>query len=40
MGLFSFFTKEKKQALDEGLEKTRTGFFSQLGKAIAGKSAG
>ena len=38
MGLFSFFTKEKKQALDDGLEKTRTSFFGQLGKAIVGKS--
>jgi fused signal recognition particle receptor len=38
MGLFSFFTKEKKQALDDGLEKTRTSIFSKLGKALVGKS--
>jgi fused signal recognition particle receptor len=38
MGLFSFFTKEKKQDLDKGLEKTRTSVFNKLTKAIAGKS--
>jgi fused signal recognition particle receptor len=38
MGLFSFFTKEKKQALDDGLEKTRTSIFSQLTKVLVGKS--
>jgi fused signal recognition particle receptor len=38
MGLFSFFTKEKKQDLDKGLEKTRSSVFNKLTKAIAGKS--
>lgn len=39
MGLFSkFFTKEKKQDLDKGLEKTKTGFLSKISRAIAGKS--
>jgi fused signal recognition particle receptor len=38
MGLFSFFTKEKKEVLDKGLEKTRASVFSRLTKAIAGKS--
>jgi fused signal recognition particle receptor len=38
MGLFSFFTKEKKEVLDKGLEKTRVSVFSRLTKAIAGKS--
>lgn len=38
MGLFSFFTKEHKQDLDKGLEKTKEGFFSKLTKAVAGKS--
>ncbi|MDY3063434.1 MAG: signal recognition particle-docking protein FtsY [Bacteroidaceae bacterium] len=43
MDFFKFFsTKEKKkeqqQHLNEGLEKTRTGFFNKLSKAIAGKS--
>jgi len=38
MGIFSFFTKEKKEVLDKGLEKTRTSVFSRITKAIAGKS--
>lgn len=38
MGLFSFFSKEKKEVLDKGLEKTRVSVFSRLTKAIAGKS--
>lgn len=38
MGLFSFFTKEKKQSLDKGLEKTKTSLFSKLSKSIAGKT--
>lgn len=38
MGLFDFFTKEKKEDLDKGLEKTKEGFFSKITKAIAGKS--
>ncbi len=38
MGLFSFFTKEKKQELDKGLEKTKDNFFSKLSKAVAGKA--
>lgn len=33
-----FFTKEKEADLDKGLEKTKESFFSQIGKAIAGKS--
>ncbi|RME04298.1 MAG: signal recognition particle-docking protein FtsY, partial [Bacteroidetes bacterium] len=33
-----FFTKEKKEDLDKGLEKTKTGFFEKLTKAVAGKS--
>jgi fused signal recognition particle receptor len=33
-----FFTKEKEQDLDKSLEKTKTGFFDKLGKAVAGKS--
>ena len=39
MGIFSFFTKEKKEVLDKGLEKTRTSVFSRITKAIAGKSS-
>lgn len=32
------FTKEEKQSLDEGLEKSSTGFFEKISKAVAGKS--
>jgi fused signal recognition particle receptor len=38
MGIFSFFSKDKKQDLDKGLEKTRQSVFSRLSKAIIGKS--
>lgn len=39
MAFFGLFSKEKKESLDKGLEKTRSGFFSRLAKAIAGKSS-
>jgi fused signal recognition particle receptor len=32
------FNKEKKQELDQGLEKTKSSFFNKLSKAVAGKS--
>ncbi|UXX79738.1 signal recognition particle-docking protein FtsY [Reichenbachiella carrageenanivorans] len=38
MGLFNIFSKEKKESLDKGLEKSKENFFSKLGKAVAGKS--
>ncbi|ADQ18058.1 signal recognition particle-docking protein FtsY [Leadbetterella byssophila] len=38
MGLFDFFSKEKKESLDKGLEKSKTGIFDKLTKAIVGKS--
>ena len=43
MGFFKFFKREEKkeeqqQSLDRGLEKTRTGFFDKLTRAVAGKS--
>ncbi|MBW6489777.1 MAG: signal recognition particle-docking protein FtsY [Lentimicrobium sp.] len=38
MGIFSFFSREKKQDLDKGLEKTKSSFFGKLSKAIVGKS--
>ncbi|MBP5645996.1 MAG: signal recognition particle-docking protein FtsY [Bacteroidaceae bacterium] len=38
MGLFSFFSKEKKEVLDKGLEKTKSSVFSKLARAVAGKS--
>ena len=33
-----FFSKEKEQELDLGLEKTKSNLFQKLSKAIAGKS--
>ncbi len=39
MALKSFFKKkENQEKLDKGLEKTKQGFFSRLGKALVGKS--
>ena len=39
MSLFkNIFSKEKKKTLDKGLEKSKSSFFSKLGKAVAGKS--
>ncbi|MBX9851169.1 MAG: signal recognition particle-docking protein FtsY [Cytophagaceae bacterium] len=38
MAFFDFFSPEKKESLDKGLEKTKDSFFSKLGKAVAGKS--
>jgi fused signal recognition particle receptor len=39
MNLFKkIFSKEKKESLDKGLEKTKTSFFSKLSKAVAGKT--
>jgi len=39
MSLFKkIFSKEKKETLDKGLEKSQTTFFSKLSKAVAGKS--
>lgn len=38
MGLFSFFSKEKKDDLNNGLSKTREAFFTRLTRVIAGKS--
>jgi len=39
MSLFKkIFSKEKKETLDKGLEKSKTSFFSKLSKAVAGKS--
>jgi len=38
MSFFSkFFTKEKKDDLNQGLEKTKSSFFDKISKAIAGK---
>ncbi len=38
MGLFSFFSKEKKQVLDQGLAKTKESVFQKLSRATFGKS--
>ena len=39
MGIFGkFFSKEKKEKLDQGLEKSKENMFSKLSRAVAGKS--
>ena len=39
MSLFkNIFSKEKKETLDKGLEKSKSSFFGKLSKAVAGKS--
>ncbi len=38
MGIFSFFSKEKKEKLDEGLAKTKTSLFEKISKALVGKT--
>ncbi len=30
MGFFNFFSREKKETLDKGLEKTQRGLFDRL----------
>ncbi len=39
MSFFSkFFSRDKKEDLDRGLEKTKAGFFEKINRAVAGKS--
>lgn len=38
MGIFSFLTKNKKEVLNDGLEKTKQSVWSKLSRAIMGKS--
>ena len=38
MGLFNIFSKNKKETLDNGLQKTKESFFGKLTRAVAGKS--
>jgi fused signal recognition particle receptor len=38
MALFNFFSKDKKETLDKGLEKTKQSFFNKLTRTIVGKS--
>jgi fused signal recognition particle receptor len=37
MGIFSFFTKEKKETLDNGLQKTKESVFGKIKRAVMGK---
>ncbi|MBR6540471.1 MAG: signal recognition particle receptor subunit alpha, partial [Bacteroidales bacterium] len=37
-GLFGKKSKEEKESLDSGLQKTKTGIFEKLSRAIVGKS--
>ena len=38
MAFFNIFSKDKKEKLDEGLDKTKQSFFSKLTRAVGGKS--
>lgn len=38
MGIFGFFSKDKKESLDKGLQKSSENIFSKLSKAVVGKS--
>lgn len=38
MGIFGFFSKDKKEKLDKGLEKTKESVFEKLSRAVGGKS--
>lgn len=38
MGLFKFFSKEKKETLDKGLSKTKESVFGKIARVIVGKS--
>lgn len=38
MGVFKFFSREKKEVLNQGLEKTKQNFFGKLSRAVIGKS--
>ncbi len=38
MGILNLFSKDKKESLDKGLEKTKESFFSKLGRTVVGKS--
>jgi len=39
MGIFDFFSKQKKEDLDKGLEKTKDSFLSKIARAVVGKSS-
>ncbi|MFD2033683.1 signal recognition particle-docking protein FtsY [Belliella marina] len=38
MGIFGFFSKEKKESLDQGLQKSSDNILTKLSKAVVGKS--
>jgi fused signal recognition particle receptor len=38
MGIFGIFSKDKKESLDRGLQKSSENIFSKLSKAVIGKS--
>ena len=38
MGFFDFFTKQKKETLDNGLAKTKENVFGKIARAVAGKA--
>ncbi len=38
MSFFSIFSKEKKEELNKGLEKSKENFFAKLAKSVVGKS--
>lgn len=38
MGILDFFSKQKKETLDKGLEKTKESMFSKLSRIVVGKS--
>ncbi len=38
MGIFNIFNREKKENLDQGLNKTREGIFDKIKRAVVGKS--
>jgi fused signal recognition particle receptor len=38
MAFFGLFSKDKKESLDKGLEKTKQSFFTKLTRSIVGKS--
>lgn len=37
-GFFSFFSRDKQQKLDSGLDKTKKSLFSKLAHVVVGKS--
>ncbi|MFV0397777.1 MAG: signal recognition particle-docking protein FtsY [Bacteroidales bacterium] len=38
MSIFNFFSKEKKETLDKGLQKTKMGFLEKLVRIVGGKA--